>query len=894
MRRIVALLTLMAVISITASSQAIRGKISDQSGKPIPYSTVYISALRQGTTANSKGDYEIKLHAGTYEVSYQSMGYEPVILKVDISDQPVTKDIILPLQYYQIPEVRISASGEDPAYIIMRKVIGMAPYYLNYVKSYKAEVYLKGDLIINKIPKMLQKSMKIQDKSGKEVKIKPGDAFFMESYNEIEFTAPDRYFQRVLSINSTFPEQGNEISPMSFIEASFYQPEIADMAISPLSPAAFSHYRFRYTGMSTQGQYTINKIQVIPKRKSQQLFEGTIYIIEDLWCLHSVDLTNENLAGKIRVQQLYVPIQDNIWMPVSHKFDVNIEFMGVRADASYGSSVKYLDVKPDPDLKKPETITTNFGGRIQPAKDSVPPTRTEKKISEILEKDELNNRDMVKLSKLMEKKAQKLNEDTTRNPLEVTDHTIHKIEKNAANKDSAYWAEIRPIPLSEIEKKSIRVSDSLKSERKLKVNNDTLAVKTDEKPKKKPGKFLNTLRYSAMGYTWADSTGKTFRFGGLANLKNLGFNTVDGFIYGLDFSLSKYWKEKQLSIVPQIRYAFSRQRPVWEIDSYYKFNRLKQSEVYVRTGQSSVDFNNKGGINLFLNMNFTLLLRRNHLKLYESGYLTVGYKSDIANGLNLEVAATYEDRMKLQNNTDFSLFKSSRKYTSNDPQNRYLLPGANPNFALRDMRHADLMTRVVWTPRQKYRITSGRRFPMGSDWPTFTFTWMHGINEFKEMSNPLKHFDMLRLEAKRRGDLGAFTEIRWSIRTGGFINNKYVTFYDFYHVNSQPLPVLLNSYDDAFMLPAYYSMSTPEFYVQGHVKYTAPYLLLKYLPGLSNTLMRENLSLGYMGSRHSRNYWEAGYSISEIFLIAEIGVFVGFQDLKYNSAGVSLVLKFDK
>ena len=42
----------------------------------------------------------------------------------------------------------------------------------------------------------------------------------------------------------------------------------------------------------------IDKISVIPKRKSQQLFSGTIYIIEDLWCLHSVDLTNENLAGE--------------------------------------------------------------------------------------------------------------------------------------------------------------------------------------------------------------------------------------------------------------------------------------------------------------------------------------------------------------------------------------------------------------------------------------------------------------------------------------------------------------------------------------------------------------------------------------------------------------------
>jgi hypothetical protein len=890
---------ILLITSASSFSQSIRGKITDPSGTPIPYATVYISELRQGATANSKGDYEIRLKAGKYEVTYQSLGYEPVLLNITISDKTVTKDVVLPMQYYQIPEVRISASGEDPAYIIMRKVIGMAPYYLNYVKSYKAEVYLKGNLVINKIPKMLQKTMKMQDKNGKEIKIKPGDVFFMESYNEIEFTAPDKYFQRVLSINSTFPEQGNEISPMEFIEASFYEPEIADMAISPLSPAAFSHYRFKYTGMSLQGKYTINKIQVIPKRKSQQLFEGTIYIIEDLWCLHSVDLTNENLAGKIRVQQLYAPIQDDIWMPVSHKFDVNIEFMGVRADAGYGSSVKYLDVKPDPDLKRPETITTNYGGRTKLKADTVPASKTQQQISKILEKDDLSNRDMVKLSKLMDKQAKKLQEDTTKNKLEVSDHTIHKIEKDAIKKDSAYWAEIRPIPLSELEKKSIRVSDSLKSGGKLQpgdriqAKNDTTAAGTQVKAKKQQSKFVNVLKYAAFGHTWADTTRKTFRFGGLLDLKNFGFNTVDGFIYGIDFNFSKYWKERSLSITPNVKWAFSRQSPIWHVNSIYRFNRMNQSQIYLNTGQESIDFNKEHGINLFLNLNFTLLLKRNNLKLYESRYLTLGYKTDLKTGLNLEVAATYDNRMTLNNNTDFSLFRSTRKYTENIPVNRYLEPGGNPLYALRNMQHGDLMAKLTWTPRQKYRITNGRRFPAGSDWPTFTFTWTHGINEFSEFAKPWKHYDMLRFEARRREDLGAFSELRWSMRTGGFLNNSYVTFYDFYQANTQPLPVLLNSYDDAFMLPAFYSLSTPEFYVQGHFKYTTPYLLVKYLPFISNTLMRENISFGYMGTRYQKHYWEAGYSISEIFLIAEAGVFVGFENMKFKSAGVALVLKFD-
>jgi hypothetical protein len=95
------------------------------------------------------------------------------------------------------------------------------------------------------------------------------------------------------------------------------------------------------------------------------------------------------------------------------------------------------------------------------------------------------------------------------------------------------------------------------------------------------------------------------------------------------------------------------------------------------------------------------------------------------------------------------------------------------------------------------------------------------------------------------------------------------------------------------MIPSFYSLSTPEFYTEVHVKYTTPYLLLKLLPGFSNTLMRENLSLSYLGTRYHRNYTEIGYSISEIMFLGELGVYVGFDDIKYRSVGLKAVLKFN-
>jgi hypothetical protein len=246
----------------------------------------------------------------------------------------------------------------------------------------------------------------------------------------------------------------------------------------------------------------------------------------------------------------------------------------------------------------------------------------------------------------------------------------------------------------------------------------------------------------------------------------------------------------------------------------------------------------------------------------------------------------------LENTTNFSFFKSKNDYTPNTPVNTYLTPEAYALYAIRDMRHARFTTSVDYTPFTKFRVVKDRKIPMGSDWPTFNVTWIHGINEFTELSDPVKHYDMLRFEVSRAHMMGAFSEFRWRLRTGGFLNNKYITFYDFTHVNTQPLPLLLNNYEDAFRLPAFYSMSTPMFYTQVFTRYTAPYLLLKFLPFLSNTLLRENLSISYMGSADG-HYTELGYALSEIFLLGEVGVYAGFKGFKYQSAGVSIVLKFN-
>ncbi|HOP58351.1 MAG TPA: DUF5686 family protein [Bacteroidales bacterium] len=882
-------------LSLIAESQVIKGRISNESGDPVPYATVYIHELRQGTTANGKGDYEIRIPEGRYQISYQCLGYSPLTYDITVKGKTSIKDVSLSMQYYQIPEVKILATGEDPAYGIMRKAIGMAPYYLNNTEYYKAEVYLKGNLVFKKIPRLLQKRISIttnSEEDNREItrRIMEGDIFMLESFNEVEFTAPDSYVQKVISVNSTFPEEGENVSPMDFIQASFYQPLLADLAISPLSPQAFSYYRFRYLGATTQGNITLNKIQVIPRMKSQQLFEGTIYIIEDLWCLHSVDLINDNIAGRISIQQLYVPVQDDIWLPVSHNFVINIGVLGVRADAEYLSSVRYIEVRPNLSLRKPSSVTTDSFRRHELSNEKNISDK-QQKIEEILKDDEMTNRDMIRLARLMNKESEKAQHDSIRESLEIKDNTVRTIADDAYNKDSAYWAEIRPIPLSEPEIKSVMKRDSILMEKSSGKDEHNLQNNED---KKEQNKFISVLSNLAFGHTWSDTTDFSFNYGGLLDPDNFSFSTVDGFVHGLDFRISKKWKDaSQLTISPEMSYAFSRESFIWRVNGNYLFDRKKNQQIFFNAGMISRDISDGGSVNKLINTVSSLFAENNILKLYGSDYLSLGYRTTVSNGLIIEINGGLDNRKLLDNTTDFSFIRTDQGYSDNKPENPYLEEGTDPVYSLRDMKHYHFGTEITYTPRQRYRMSNGVRIPQGSDWPSFRFTWKHGINDQNQSSGTYSHFDKIKFLAYKESDMGAFSTFRWRIETGFFLNKSQLNYFDFFHFNTQPLLLTINDYQDAFRLPPFYSLSTPGFYVEAHSRYTTPYLMIKYLPGLSKTLMRENLSFSYIGSDYHRHYMEIGYSISEISLIGEFGVYAGFENLRYKNIGVRFILKIN-
>ncbi len=869
------ILTALIFIPTLVTSQGIKGIVTDDSNVSIPYTTIYLKQTTTGTTTNEQGEFEINLEPGTYQVVFQALGYERKEFEIVVKDGFTEKNVTLRKHAVKLREVKVYSGGEDPAYPIMRKAISLAPYYLRQTGHYESEVYIKGTLIMKKIPRLIANKMEVNGE-----KIKAGETYTIESINEIKFDAPDKYDHKVVSSHSTFPGT-DDGSPMGYITNSFYSPTL-DITISPLAPNAFSHYIFRYLGYIEYGDVTVNIIEVIPKRKSQQLFSGKIYIVDNLWNIQSVDLVNKAFFGTYHIKQIYAEVEERVWLPINHFINIDASVFGIKAEFRYSGAVKYKNIKLNTNLPVPESLIQQYSAEEEAAKDTIveitskPITKRQKKMEQLLAKEELTNRDMIKLSGLIEKEAK---EKESGKSLEVKSNYKLSIKKDSLKRDSAYWDTMRPIPLTQHELKSFEVKDSI-----------LLAVKaeksdtTSKKKKSAFGKSMNGLLWGRSFY--ACDSSMRLRYDGLLQLKKIDFNAVDGWSYSQSGSLRyKIDTVKNISFSPYLRYAFNRQKFYWEIHSGFSYSAKARGWLGLSLGQGVKDFNRHSGIDRTLNMASALLFKEHYLKLYGDDYLSVNNSIDLIHGMRLNVGAGFHQYTRLENVTNFSFFRNDSDYASNTPENERL-SDAN----LDSQRGFVVGATVSYTPRLRYRMYKGRKYMLDSKYPTFTLSYKRGI---KSVFNSTSDFELISASIKQKREWGVFSSFNWSVSGGGFTRNNQMHFSEFKHFNTSEIPVVFKSWNNSFVLLEDYRYSTDERFLEGHVSYATPYLLLKYLPFLSNRLWLENLYGHYLTQPGFKNYTEFGYGISQIFLMGSAGVFVGFEDGNYSRWGFRVAFNFE-
>ncbi|WP_289053970.1 DUF5686 family protein, partial [Carboxylicivirga marina] len=450
--------------------------------------------------------------------------------------------------------------------------------------------------------------------------------------------------------------------------------------------------------------------------------------------------------------------------------------------------------------------------------------------------------------------------------------TLREMTGYPINKNSIYFEELRPIPLTSEELYSYEIRDSLKS-----------IVQKADSARTSSESILLKLLLSEHKYYSTDSS-SYFKYHGIYVKSH--FNAVDGFSYQQKVSFHhELDSNRNIDIFGMLDYKFSRNKIMWSTCSNFKFAPLRRGILSISTGQNSFDFNNKYGIDPTLNSYSALYFKEHYMKLYQRDFLSFKGAIDPINGLQIILESSYNEFQELFNTTDYSFFKKKKTYEENIPQNEQLRESH-----LNDQTDASLLLKISYTPRQRYRIKDGRKELVDSKYPTFNINYMRG---FPDIFNSDSDYELIYGDISQKKEWGISNAFNWQVGAGYFSRNDQMHFSRFQHFNTSEIPVNFKSWENAFLVLDDYRYSTNEWYAKAHVSYTTPYLFLKFLPWMSNRLWTENLYTSYLTQPNYKNYIEVGYSMNKILSIGSAGVFAGFEDGSYARWGFRVGINID-
>lgn len=861
-----------------SDAQGLKGKISDSAGNPLPFASIISMASRQGIASNIEGEYELPLSPGQHRIRFQYLGYRMLDTTLTIGSSYITFNPVLEDEIVALPEAVVSGKGEDPAYTIIRRAIAKAKYHNLQVDEYHAMVYVKGSGKLNKIPGLFRKTL---EKDGVDTSV----AYTQESVSKLHYIRPDQYLDTVVSIRTV--GDNNNTSPMGFVYSSFYEPRVAG-GISPLAHDAFNYYRYEYLGFIEDGDHVINKIKVIPRGRGDQVFEGVIYIVDNQWSIYSLDLTTYIWGIRFDLQQQFSPVLADVWLPVHEIYDVNGSVFGFRFEYRYFAKLSDYRIQLNPDLEVPVIV---LDAKVETdaarqAEERIDKKQLEEGLSSFEPGEELTLKQMRKMMREYEKQEiEALPESDT---ITLGGTTTQVIDSSAYKRDSSYWAEIRPLPLTTHEVKGYARQDSIASippePNEDKDLQDTLSLSANSEGfaanVKRREKFKIEHLITGGRYTLGDKV--YFQLKG--PLQSINFNTVDGFHAGYAFEWGNSVDKKvNWEAGPSIRYNFSR-----ESVNYDGRLRLfgKDWNVELEGGKQTRQFSYDYPLSPWLNTFYTLLANRNYLKEYEQDFVSVRYAQKISGGFGFALNGEYADRTRLENNTDLVFFDDKKiLYTSNDPANVSVTQDAfNDHTAL--ISEASVWFKPLW----EYKVNRGTKRKDYSQSPVLTLRFRKGWGDAIE-NNP---FNLLTGQLEHRLRIGAGSLLSMNLGAGKFLGeDKPLYFHDYAHFAGNRLVASPINPVNSFRMLDYYLYSTNEEYFSGLFNYQFRRFGLTQFEFFRRQGIRENVLFNVLLTPESRQYAEVGYALNYVLRFLRIEFVTSWQEYKYQDFAVRFGIATD-
>ncbi len=768
------LLFLLCVVSFI-NAQSATGYVLSKTGEPIPFANIFVKQIQSGTSANFEGKYYLGLPAkGEYDFVVSAVGYESLTYNLNIEEEDIIKDFKLEDSNIELEEIVVKASKRDPAYAIIQQVIDNKKDYLASIKSFKTNVYVKAKEEIKTIDKKGKKPRK--EEKDELVKLdsngEPEDPFetakkeaqeeqnkFLASLNlvemevEVNYQFPKKYREERTAYKLYGSKHGLFIPRFEETDFNFYRnmvqlEGIAEVPlISPISRTSILSYKYKLIESKEENGLLVHKIKVIPKKVGNATCSGHIYINEGIWNINRLDFNFSKGGLKF--------------------FDA----FRLKQDYEKLADGTWIPTRQEMIYETKEGKSKTFKGNTT-----------------LLYSDYQNNFEF---------------------PEKFFGSEVVVTTKDAYEKDSLYWNNSRPEPLTSEEVKLVQIRDSIE------VYHDSPAYKDSMQllyNKVKPVEVL----WEGIGFR--DYTKKQELYiGSIPNLLN--FEVVGGWRLGPYVSWFRRWENGKVlrtSINPDI--GLKNKDLQGDFDIWFRYNPHKLASIYFEIERNFASIN---PYDAFINQ-----LSVSNYILHNAGELR--HRFEIVNGLYLYTSFSLSDRKSITNLDSYTflnnLIENQPEPLDFDPFQAFITH-----------------TNLSYTPGQKFMTEPNRKIVLSSKWPTFSVEHKKGWNGI--LGSDI-NFDYLEFGIQQDVTFGTFGNSKYTLISGQFLNTKDLRFIDLKRFRESD-PILYSGPLHSFQ-SLDTALTTANIFIEAHHIHHFNGALINNIPLLKKTRIRTVLGGGFL------------------------------------------------
>ncbi len=338
--RAVLLIIYCGLFSFQAIGQIdISGKITDgETGEGLPSATILLEGTYRGTITNQAGDFQLSVDQLPVVIQVRYIGYETVRIEItNLTDLPI--EVSLKSTVSELGEITVTE--KDPGLSIMELVIERKKLWRNLLNSYQVDAYTRQVLSNDTSIVSISESSSI--------------AYWdvMKGHKEIQTS-------RTQTSNISESENFAGVSYMP----NFYDDDILIAGyniVGVTHPDATKFYHFRLLETSQMDGKPLYKIEVIPRRTRQPLFEGEVWVLGRDYALMEVDLKPNDVVNfpppiqdfNLNYRQQFSNYGGDFWLPVDMRIEglIRIGMVGLRfPPINFRQISRLSDYEINPDI----------------------------------------------------------------------------------------------------------------------------------------------------------------------------------------------------------------------------------------------------------------------------------------------------------------------------------------------------------------------------------------------------------------------------------------------------------------------------------------------------------------------------------------------------------------